>query len=247
MIITSKNNPFIKETASLKDKKGRKALSLFLVEGEKMTKECISSGMSIERVIVSESYSGFTPDDAVVVSDDVFRIISDEITPQGILCRVHIPDVTPKIPKNSCLLLDGVSDPGNMGTIIRTANASGYNEIYLTGCVDPFSPKCVRASMSGIFFTNVYISDKETVLETLKDVPIISADMAGENIFTFVPPEKFVLAIGNEANGISEEVFNHSKYRVKIPMEPTQESLNAGVSAGIAMYLLKKEKFTINK
>ena len=250
MILTSKNNPLIKETASLKERKGRKKLGLFLVEGVKMAKECQNSALEIERVFLSESYAKemgelpFDENKIVVVSDDTFRFLSDEKTPQGVLCRVKIPKEELRAPSANALLLDGVSDPGNVGAIIRTANAAGYSEIYLTdGCADPYSPKCVRASMSGIFFTKLYTGERKEILSVLEEETVLSADMSGENAFSFVPPEKFVLAIGNEANGISEEVKKFSKKTVKIPMQSTQESLNAAVSAGILMYVLKSKTF----
>ena len=244
MILTSRNNPLIKETAALKEKKGRKEQGFFLVEGVKMVSECKRSGLEIGRTFVSESYRGETDENAICVSDEVFAFLSDEKTPQGILCSVRIPKPSLCPPKESCLLLDGVSDPGNMGAIIRTANAAGYGEIYLFGCTDPYSPKSVRASMSGIFFVRIYTGTREAVLEALSGLPILAADMDGENIFSFRPPEKFALAIGNEANGISEEVFRKAQHKLKIPMRAAQESLNAGIAAGIAMYLLKKDKFT---
>lgn len=247
MIITSKNNPLIKETAALKEKKTRKQLGLFLVEGAKMARECMASSFEIERVFLAENYRGeaeFPAEKIVRVSDDVFRFLSDEKTPQGILCRVKIPKYSLQSPKNACLFLDGVSDPSNVGAIIRTANAAGYNEIYLTSdCADPYAPKSVRASMSGVFFTKLYIAEREAIFNVLKDVPILAADMNGENAFTFLPPEKFALAIGNEANGISAETENAAAHVVKIPMSATQESLNAAVSAGILMYLLKRKVF----
>ena len=109
-----------------------------------MTAECQKSELEIERVFVAESYCGEESflqtlgDKLVRVSDDVFRFLSDEKTPQGVLCRVRIPKETLCAPKGECLLLDGVADPGNMGAIIRTANAAGYKEIYLTkDCADP--------------------------------------------------------------------------------------------------------------
>lgn len=244
MILTSRNNPLIKEMAALKEKKGRKEQGFFLVEGVKMVSECKRSGLEIGRTFVSESYRGETDENAICVSDEVFAFLSDEKTPQGILCSVRIPKPSLCPPKESCLLLDGVSDPGNMGAIIRTANAAGYGEIYLVGCTDPYSPKSVRASMSGIFFARIYTGTREAVLEALSGLPILAADMDGENIFSFRPPEKFALAIGNEANGISEEVFQKAQHKLKIPMRAAQESLNAGIAAGIAMYLLKKDKFT---
>ena len=243
MILTSRNNPLIKETAALKEKKGRKEQGFFLVEGVKMVSECKRSGLEIGRTFVSESYRGETDENAICVSDEVFAFLSDEKTPQGILCSVRIPKPSLCPPKESCLLLDGVSDPGNMGAIIRTANAAGYGEIYLVGCTDPYSPKSVRASMSGIFFVNLYTGTRKEILSALSGLPILAADMDGENIFSFSPPAKYVLAIGNEANGISEEVFKAAEYTIKIPMQASQESLNAAVSAGIAMYVLKREQF----
>ena len=248
MILTSKNNPLIKETALLKDKKGRKELGLFLVEGRKMALECQRSRFETERVFVSESYTGEVPfpESLIVrVSDDVMRFLSDEKTPQGILCRVKIPDTSLLPPEGKCLLLDGIADPGNMGTILRTANAAGYSRVYLTrDCADPFSPKSVRASMSGVFFIEICRGEREDILSLLKDTPILVADMGGENVFTYTAPERFALVIGNEANGVSEMVRQAATDTIKIPMQDTQESLNAAISAGIIMYVLQKDAFT---
>ena len=247
MILTSKNNPLIKETAALKDKKARKQQGMFLVEGRKMAVECQRSDFEIDRVFVAESYNGeipFAQEQIVRVSDDVFHFLSDEKSPQGILCRIKIPTRTLTAPKGKCLLLDGVADPGNVGTIIRTANAAGYEEIYLTEeCADPYSPKSVRASMSGVFFTKLYRASRTDILSVLSETPIVVADMGGVNVFSFQPPQRFALAIGNEANGISDIVQEKAAYTVKIPMQATQESLNAAISAGIIMYVLNKGEF----
>ena len=247
MILTSKNNPLIKETAALKDKKARKQQGMFLVEGRKMAVECQRSDFEIDRVFVAESYDGeipFAEDQIVRVSDDVFRFLSDEKSPQGILCRIKIPTRALTAPTGKCLLLDGVADPGNVGTIIRTANAAGYEEIYLTEeCADPYSPKSVRASMSGVFFTKIYRANRAEILTVLTDTPIVVADMGGTNVFSFHAPKRFALAIGNEANGISDTVQEKAAHTVKIPMQSTQESLNAAISAGIIMYVLSKDEF----
>lgn len=247
MILTSKNNPLIKETAALKEKKGRKELGLFLVEGKKMAQECLKSDFEIERVFVSERYVDelpFAEDICVRVSEEVLRFLSDEKTPQGILCRVRIPSNAITPPKGKCLLLDGVADPGNIGAIIRTANAAGYTSVYMTeGCADPFAPKSVRASMSGIFFTKLYRGERKDILSALQGVPIIVADMDGENVFSFRAPERFALVIGNEANGVSDEAAKAASHTVRIPMRETQESLNAAVSAGIIMYVLQRDVF----
>ena len=256
-VITSKSNPLIKEAISLKDKKGRKERGVFLAEGEKMTAECLAAHMRIERVFFAENYAGkfaerirallgengVASDKITYLSQSAFNCISEEKTPQGVLCEVKIPQNTPAPPKGDSLLLDGVADPGNLGTIIRTANAAGFKEIYLVNCADAYSPKCVRASMSGIFFTVPYTVSRKQALELLRGVPIVAADMGGQNVFSFSAPEKIALAVGNEANGLSAEVRRAAEYTVAIPMRGAQESLNAGVAAAVCMYVLRREKF----
>ncbi len=244
MILTSKNNPLIKETAALKEKKGRRELDLFLVEGRKMVAECQKSPLEIERIFVAENYEGelpFPEEMIVRVSAEIFRFLADEKTPQGVLCRVRIPQRELTSPKGKCLLLDGVADPANVGAILRTANAAGYEKVYLTDdCADPFSPKSVRASMSGVFFTKIYRGSREELLSLFEGYPLIVADMGGQNAFDFTPPEEFALVIGNEGNGVSQAVKERATHTVSIPMRETQESLNAAVSAGILMYLMNR-------
>ena len=238
MVITSKSNPLIKEISKLSDKKYRRLSGRYVVEGVKPVKECIAAGCKILHIVCAEGLEGEF-ENAVTVSHAVFENLSSEITPQGVLAVVELPHNSLKPPKSSCILLDCVQDPGNWGTAIRTANAAGYGEIYLINCTDPYSPKAVRASMSGIFFVNIYQGTREEILGALEGIPLICADMDGEDIFSFTPPEKFCLCIGNEGGGISEEVLKRAQFTVKIPMRDTCESLNAAVSAGIAMYQLK--------
>ena len=239
MIISSKSNPTIKEIVKLNDKKYRKETGFYLVEGIKPVNECIAAGGEIVRIVCTEKLSENYVN-PIVVTEDVFGTISSEKTPQGVIAVVKIPHNSINSPQKSCILLDRLQDPGNLGTIIRTANAAGYREVYLINCTDPYSPKAVRASMSGIFFTEIHQGSEEEILNTLKGIPLISADMCGDNIFGFEPPEKFCLCIGNEGSGISDEIKSKSDYKVRIPMSETCESLNAAVSAGIAMYILKR-------
>ncbi len=250
MLITSRNNPTVKKLLSLQEKKYRNLYQEYLVEGEKMVAECVAAGQEITLLVLSEKAAQTYPVPLLeppmpvfIVSNDVFLKLSGEKNPQGVLASVRLPERKVEKPQKSCLLLDGVSDPGNLGTIIRTANAAGYEEIYLLHCTDAYAPKAVRASMSGVFHTKLYIADEEDVFNALEGVPLITADLNGENIFSFTPPEKYCLVIGNEGHGISKEVDKRKSYTVTIPMRQSQESLNAGVSAGIAMYVLKQSEF----
>ncbi len=251
IVIQSKQNPVVRELASLKEKKGRRERGTFLVEGDKMFLECMESGMEIVRValLATEEKAALAETvsfkerlgsaSVVLLGWDAFRAVCDEKTPQGIAAEVKIPQVPLAPPQRSCLFLDGVADPANVGAIIRTAAAAGYEEIYLAGCADPYSPKSVRASMSGVFYTKLMRGSREEILSLL-GLPLIAADMDGEDVFSFVPPEKFCLCIGNEGQGLSDEVRSRAERTVAIPMDGRVESLNAAVSAGILMYLLKK-------
>lgn len=237
MIITSRSNPLIKKFAALSDKKFRRQYGEYLVEGTKPVRECIQAGGEVVNIIASSRNAQEFPQ-AVVVSDDLFKSVSSEKTPQGVIAAVKLPDMPLRPPRGPCLLLDRLQDPGNVGTIIRTANAAGFEDVYLADCVDPFSPKAVRASMSGIFFVNAFCGGLDELLKALKDVPLVTADMSGENVFSFVPPAKFCLCIGNEGGGVSSVVRSLSSYTVSIPMRKSCESLNAAISAAVAMYAL---------
>ncbi len=244
MVIVSRQNPTVKELASLKEKKGRRERGTFLVEGGKMVAECAACGMEITRLIVRADYAGETfgfP--TVTLGEEAFSAVSDEKTPQGVVAEVKIPQNAVAPPQRRCLFLDGVSDPANVGAIIRTAVAAGYREIYLADCADPYSPKSVRASMSGVFYAKLMRGTREEILQALEGVSLIAADMGGEDVFSFAPPEKFCLAIGNEGNGLSGAVRARADFTVAIPMERCTESLNAAVSAGILMYILSRDFF----
>lgn len=241
MAITSRANPLVKKIASLSDKKFRREYGEYVVEGTKPVKECIKAGYEITAVVCTpETQSEF--ENAIIVSEDVFKYLSSEKTPQGALATVKIPNVSVVPPKGNSLLLDRIQDPGNLGTIIRTANAAGYEDIYLFNCTDAFSPKAVRASMSGIFFVNLHIGDELEIFSALENTPLICADMDGQNVFSFNPPQKFCLCIGNEGRGISDTVRSKCAYAIGIPMRKSCESLNAAISAAIAMYALENRK-----
>ena len=238
-MITTKNNEEIKRINTLKETNYRAVYGEYIAEGIKPVREAISSGAEVVKIIRDPDCKAenFCAEKTLEVSREVFQKLSEEISPQGILAVLKIPSETKKVADGRCLLLDGISDPGNLGTIIRTANAAGYTDIWLRNCADPYSPKCVRASMSGIFFVRLF-SVEGDVSEIFSGIPLICADMNGENVFKFSAPDKFCLVIGNEANGVTQEIREMCRYTVKIPMRASCESLNAAVSAGILMYLL---------
>lgn len=241
MVILSKNNPLVKELVSLSDKKGRKERGTFLLEGEKTVRECVNSPLEIVRLVVREDYAGDTYGYPVVtLGADAFSAVCDAKTPQGIAAEVKIPSYGIAPPEKSCLVLDGVSDPANVGAILRTAVAAGYEEVYCISTADPFSPKCVRASMSAVFYAKIMQGTHEEVLGALRGIPVLAADMGGENAFAFRAPEKFALAVGNEGQGLSKIMRERADFTVAIPMGKHTESLNAAVSAGILMYQFKK-------
>ncbi|MBE7081165.1 MAG: RNA methyltransferase [Clostridiales bacterium] len=241
-MISSTQNTLIKEIRSLKDKKFRDKLGVFVLEGIKPVKEAIELNLSIREIICTEkTFSLFSPCNykVEVVSEQVFKSISEEVTPQGALAIVYKMPCDIEKASGSCLLLDGVSDPANVGAIIRTAAASGFNEIYLTGtCADAYSQKAVRSSMSGIFRVKVMRGELDEILSAI-DLPLVVADMNGQDVFNLKLDKEVCLVIGNEANGVSDFLKEKANLTVKIPMQNGVESLNAAVSAGILMYALK--------
>lgn len=241
MIISSKDNAIIKKVSSLGDKKFRKLYGEFIVESVKAVDECINAGMDISLVICTENLSERYPN-AQLVTDGVFAKISTEKTPQGVLAVVKKPEIALTAPTGNSLLLDRLQDPGNLGTIIRTANAAGYDDIYLVNCTDAYSPKAIRASMGGVFRVRLYEGGYEEIFNALNGVELLCADMDGEDVFSFIPSDRFCLCIGNEGSGLSEEVVARSAHSVRIPMRESCESLNAAVSAAVAMYALKNNQ-----
>ena len=242
-MITSKQNSFIKEIRSLSDKKYRDKLNLYTVEGTKIVKEALALNLPVRAVVGTEKgLNGLSMGQIRVeyVTEEVFSSISSEKSPQGVIAVIEKPENQVISPNSSCVLLDGVADPSNVGAIIRTAAASGYNTVYLTeDCADQFSPKAVRSSMSGVFRVKTVRANIDQLLSAI-DLPIYVADMCGENVFDHIAQTDFCLVIGNEGHGVSEKIKNRADFTVSIPMKNGVESLNAAVSAGLIMYGLKK-------
>ena len=241
-MITSKQNSLIKEIRSLADKKFRDKLNLYVVEGNKIVSEALLLNLPVKVVVGTERGLNTVNTNGVkfeCVTEEVFSSISAEKSPQGVLAVIEKPSEQLTAPKGCALFLDGVADPANVGAIIRTAAAAGYNTIYTTeSCADPFSPKATRCSMSGVFRVKIARGKAEDIL-SIVNLPIYVADMCGENVFTHTPSEDFCLVIGNEGHGVSQLVKEKADFTVSIPMDNGVESLNAAVSAGLLMYGLK--------
>ncbi len=252
--ITSKNNPIIKSVKSLQGKAGRKKSGLFFVEGLRIVQEALDTlPCDVHSVVLSQSFKklnekGFKKYsenfNCYLVSDSVFSEISDTETPQGVLAVLrHTPLSFNSFSfnDNRIIILDSVRDPGNIGTIIRTAEAMGFNSVFLNvGCADLYSPKVLRSTMGSVFRLNIYeaISNADIGLFKENGYTVVSTALSSTAISLkeAIIPEKAAIIIGNEANGISSDILDISDITVKIPMKGKTESLNAAVAAAITMY-----------
>ena len=252
MVITSISNEKVKLFRSLTTSKGRKESGLYLAEGANLIRD-LGEGAVVRYLFVKESKAECYQEilsridaEEVVLSDELFDRVSDTVTPAGIAAVIEIPkslDLS-DINADKLLVLDHLSDAGNVGAVLRTAVAAGYKQAVLLGCADPYSPKAVRASMSAIFKIEICFSDNISFLSSkiARKYDIMVLDMMGENIFTHVPRGKYALVVGNEAHGVGADIKEAGR-ALSIPMV-SMESLNAAVSASVAMYLLERNKIS---
>lgn len=238
MVITSTKNDTYKLVKSLLTKKGRDVSGLYTVEGIKSVSDAIKSNAKIKFLVKAESFDDVRFDGEIVsVKNEIFDGLSDTKTPQGVLAVIEKNEKKEFKRSGKFVYLDNVRDPGNLGTIIRCADATGFSVLLSPNTAEIYSPKVVRSSMGSFFNTDIY---ENVTYEELKE--------SGLNIISGVLSDKTIdykecdysgdiaIVIGNEANGISEEVLAFSNQFVKIPILGKAESLNAGVSAAILMY-----------
>ncbi len=244
---TSNKNPRVQSWRALKERKARLETGLFLAEGRKMTEEALCSGYQLEALLVDEArLADFSlPADVSVYAlpAHVLAAVCDTKTPQGIAAVVHMRSSGALGRK--IVALDGVQDPGNVGTIIRTADAAGLEGVLLSmQCADVYSPKVLRATMGSVFHLPVQITeDLPGALLRLRGqgYSVLSSQLDGEPFYTRQGiGDSFCLVIGNEGNGISDAVKATATHRLMLPMRGRAESLNAAVAAGIMMYELMK-------
>ena len=251
-VIRSRDNKTIKEIKKLHEKKYRNLNKKFIVEGQRFVKEALESDFEIEYVIIDENMQDKLNDldieneRLLIVSETVFKDVCDTKMPQGILAIVKNKQVVAEVCAGFYVLLDKVQDPGNMGTIIRTANAAGANGVILTkGTVDVYNEKTLRSTMGSIFKIPVIIDENLEFVSELKSSGfklICSSLDTDKNFYGVNLSGKVIIAVGNEGNGISDEIYNISDEKVKIPMPGSAESLNVGIAAGIMMFEVVRQK-----
>ena len=243
-MIISRQNKTVKSVAALKDKKARRERGEYLIEGEKAVREAVARKLDIGVILATPEYFaefGSSSFEVLEVSEDIIDYCADERTPQGVVATLRIPKKGMKKPSGVCVIMDGVKDPGNVGTVIRTCAALNVRDIYLVNCADAFSPKCVRSTMSGIFSVNLYNVGEDEKEALFDSANIVVADMGGENIFDVEKVGDFCLVIGSESHGVSEFFRSRAKKTVAIPMSPNMESLNAAIAGSIILYQLLKK------
>lgn len=248
MVITSRDNKIFKLASRLKSARGRNEEKLFLIEGERSVRDAYDKGADFYSVILSENAPlQFKADCPIYTfAPKLFGEIAETVTPQGIIgiCRMRKCTVEDVIAENSNLVIlcEALQDPGNIGTIIRTAHAAFSGGVILTkGCCDLYNPKIVRATMSGMFSVPVVqgVSVKETVEAFSKNGYSVVAGALTDNsidLYDINLKGKHLIIIGNEGNGVTKETLSMCDKVVKIPMHPDAESLNAAVAGSVMMY-----------
>lgn len=244
MVITSLDNDRIKGYIKLKDRKNRKKTNTFIVEGMHSVLEAYKKGMVVE-LILKEDISLPLDVPYVYVTEEIIKKISDAVSPPDVLalCKMANDNV---VLGEKILLLDGVQDPGNLGTIIRSAVAFNVDTICLSpDTVDIYNPKVLRSTQGMIFHTNIIIKSLKEIISMLKEreIPIYGTRVDyGIDVSTLREKDrkKYALVMGNEGNGVSEEILDMCDEYIYISMNPDVESLNVGVATSIILYELDK-------
>ena len=187
----------------------------------------------------------FDEDKTFHVDMKTIEMLSDTKTPQKVLCVAYLSQYVEVLPKTNFLVLDHLQDPGNVGTLIRSAKASGFETIYLVDSVKKTNSKLIRSSVGAVFDSKVVeISTAEFLkLSKKNNFNLLCCDMNGENVFDFHTDNQVGVVIGNEGQGVCEQISQMCFKTLKIPMKSGIESLNAGVSGSIIMYEINKNKF----
>lgn len=244
--ITARKNPLIQQVRKLlSSRKEREAAGLFAADGVKLLAEAVRWWPGLDTVILSDGVDAQVPEGVRVVRVplEIMEYISPMQTPQGALFLCRLPEEKALCVKPGMLLLDGIQDPGNLGTIMRTADALEIPVVLLEGCADPYSHKVVRASMGAVFRMEIMQATWEQVGAACKQsgIPVAVTALSGtaEDIRTAALSDMAVV-IGSEGQGVRKEILEAADKQLIIPMSDRCESLNAAIAAAIVMWQMKK-------
>ena len=243
--VTARKNPLLQQVRKLlSSRKERESTGLFAADGTKLLAEAVKWWPGLHTVILSDGVQAEVPDHVRVVSvpKDVMESISPMQSPQGALFLCRLPEKQAFVPQPGMLLLDGIQDPGNLGTILRTADALQIPVALLEGCADPYSHKVVRASMGAVFRTvpmqTTWEQVKTACAEAGIPVAVTALSDRAEDIRR-ASLGRMAVVIGSEGQGVRKEILEAAQAELIIPMNPNCESLNAAIAAAIVMWQMK--------
>ena len=243
--ITSRKNTLLQQVRRLlTSRKERENAGLFVSDGTKLLAEAVRWWPGLDTVILSDGVEAVVPEHVKVirVPEEIMESLSPMEKPQGALFLCRLPEKKTFAPKPGMLLLDGIQDPGNLGTILRTADALEIPVALLEGCADPYSHKVVRSSMGAIFRTSVIQTTWETARKACADAGIpVAVTALTDTAFDIRAADLKAMAvvIGSEGRGVRPEVLNQADKALIIPMNERCESLNAAIAAAITMWQMK--------
>lgn len=244
--ITSRKNPFVQQVRRLlTSRKERQQAGLFVADGTKLLQEAVRFWDGLDTVILTDGVEAQVPDHVrvVTVTPEIMEYISPMETPQGALFLCKLPQQTEFLPRPGMLLLDGIQDPGNIGTILRTADALDIPVALLEGCANPYSHKVVRASMGAVFRTPVVQTTWAEAQAACKKagIPIgVTALSDRAEDLRSAKLLQMAVVIGSEGQGVRKEILECADRELIIPMNPRCESLNAAIAAAIVMWQMKQ-------
>ena len=239
--ITARKNPLLQQVRKLlTSRKERENSGLFVADGTKLLAEAVRYWPGLDTVILSDGVQAQVPEHVrlIRVPEDVMASISPMQTPQGALFLCRLPEKTAFQPKPGILLLDGIQDPGNLGTILRTADALDVPVALLEGCADPYNHKTVRASMGAVFRSPVVTTTWQEVRQSGIPVAVTALSDAAVDIRQ-ADLKSMAVVIGSEGQGVRQEILDAADAQLIIPMNPRCESLNAAIAASIVMWQMK--------
>lgn len=246
----SKNS--IKHIKQLQQKKYRKDNKLFIVEGEKMVNELLNSSFEVKEVFATQEYFNKTDKRNIakltLINDKELKQISQLKTPNQVLAVAKIPQTKIAQPdKGLFIALDNIQDPGNMGTIIRTANWFGVKAVFCShNCVDVYNTKVVQSTMGAIFTTPVIYTDLKELFSTKNKLPVYGTSLSGDNLYTAKLNVDAIIVMGNESKGLSEKLQGLVDEKILIPTYPKDsnehiESLNVAVATSIILAEFRRQ------